>query len=99
MVKMDCDLRDIRIDLKPVGRLPVVADEIHLQQVILNLLRNAMEALEGAPPGTPRVIAIEAGLDSTGAVSVQVADRGSGIAEGELERVFESFYSTKPRGL
>ena len=100
MVKMDCEVRDIRIELKPAGALPpVVVDEIHLQQVILNLLRNAMEAVEGPRPGISREITIEIGLEGADAVSVQVADRGGGIAEGDLERVFESFYSTKPTGL
>ncbi len=100
MVKTDCELRDIRVELKPAGALPVVvADEIHLQQVILNLLRNAMEAVELSHPGVVRLITIEAGRHGFDAVSVQVADRGAGIAEGDLERVFESFYSTKPGGL
>jgi signal transduction histidine kinase len=100
MVKMDCEVRDIRIELEAAGRLPtVVADEIHLQQVILNLLRNAMEAVETPQPGVVRRIVIETGFDAKGAVSVKVTDRGPGIAEGDLERVFESFYSTKPNGL
>ena len=100
MVKMDCEVRDIRIELKPAGALPpAVVDEIHLQQVILNLLRNAMEAVEGPRPGICREITVDIGPDGLDAVSVQVADRGVGIAEGDLERVFESFYSTKPTGL
>ena len=99
MVRTDCELRDIRIRLKPAGALPpVVVDEIHLQQVILNLLRNAMEAVEPRP-GDCREITIEIGLEGADTVSVKVADRGAGIAEGDLERVFESFYSTKPSGL
>jgi signal transduction histidine kinase len=99
MVKLDCESRDILIELEPAGPLPaVVADEIHLQQVILNLVRNAMEAVE-LPRASARSIAIRVELDDSGAVSVRVADRGPGIAEGDLERVFESFYSTKPRGL
>ena len=100
MVKTDCELRDIRIELKAAGALPVVVvDEIHLQQVILNLLRNAMEAVELPQPGVVRLITIEVGRHGADAVSVRVADRGAGIAEGDLERVFESFYSTKPSGL
>jgi PAS domain S-box-containing protein len=100
MVKMDCDLRDIRIELKAVDALPrVVADEIHLQQVMLNLLRNAMEAVECPGPNVSKVITVEVGLDAPDKMWVQVADRGAGIAEGDLERVFESFYSTKPNGL
>ena len=100
MVKMDCDLRDIRIELKAVEALPrVVADEIHLQQVMLNLLRNAMEAVERPEPNVSKVITVEVGLDGPDKMRVQVADRGAGIAEGDLQRVFESFYSTKPNGL
>jgi len=100
MVKTDCELRDIRIELKAADGLPVVVvDEIHLQQVVLNLLRNAMEAVELPHSGVSREIRIEVRLDGADAVSVQVADRGAGIAEGDLERVFESFYSTKPTGL
>ena len=100
MVKTDCELRDIRIGLKAADALPmVVVDEIHLQQVVLNLLRNAMEAVELTHSSVSREITIEVGRDGADAVSVQVADRGAGIAEGDLERVFESFYSTKPTGL
>lgn len=100
MVKMDCDLRDIRIASLPASHLPVVVvDEIHVQQVVLNLLRNAMEAIELAPPGGPREIAITIRASEHDEVQVDVADRGVGIAEGDLERVFESFYSTKSSGL
>jgi PAS domain S-box-containing protein len=100
MMRTDCEVRDIRIELEAADRLPkVVADEVHLQQVILNLLRNAMEAVEASRPGAVKRIAIEVGLDGKGAVSVKVTDSGPGIAESDLERVFESFYSTKPHGL
>jgi PAS domain S-box-containing protein len=100
MVKMECELRDIRVELKPSDRLPVVvADEIHLQQVILNLLRNAMEAVQLPQPGVRKEITVDVGREGAEAVSVRVADRGAGIPEGDLERVFESFYSTKPSGL
>ena len=68
MVKMDCELRDIRIEVKATGALPpVVVDEIHLQQVILNLLRNAMEAVELPRPGSSREIALEIGRDGADA--------------------------------
>ncbi|MEJ8826125.1 ATP-binding protein [Variovorax humicola] len=100
MVKMDCELRDIDIGLASGNSLPaVVVDEIHLQQVILNLLRNAMEAIEGAPPGGAREITVALRLNECDEVLVEVADRGIGIAEGDLERIFGSFYSTKSNGL
>lgn len=106
MVKMDCELRNIRILLKVAaagGSLPMVmVDEIHFQQVLLNLLRNAIEAIEAieadAPDGA-RTITITLTLDNAEQVSVAVGDSGTGIAEGNLEQVFESFYSTKSSGL
>ena len=102
MVKMDCQMRDIAIHLLPAGPLPpVMVDEIHLQQVVLNLLRNAMDALEaGAGPShESREIGISLERSGRDEIAVQVADRGIGIAEGDLERIFESFYSTKSSGL
>jgi len=100
MVKMDCDLRDIRISLT-VSSAPlpqVVADEVHLQQVLLNLFRNAVEATEMASAGAAREITVTISLGKD-TVLIQVADRGVGIASADLERVFESFYSTKSSGL
>ncbi|MDM0021131.1 ATP-binding protein [Variovorax saccharolyticus] len=98
MVKMDCELRDIRIELATQKPLPaVLVDEIHLQQVVLNLLRNAMQAMEGAPRGGREItVSLRARHDE---ILVEVADRGPGIAAGDLERIFESFYSTKSEGL
>jgi C4-dicarboxylate-specific signal transduction histidine kinase len=100
MVKMDCELRNTHIEVKPLLPLPTVtADEIHLQQVILNLLRNAMDAVQTLPPDAVKAIAVNAGPDGADRIFVDVADCGPGIADGDLERVFESFYSTKRNGL
>jgi signal transduction histidine kinase len=100
MVKMDCELRSIHLEVLPQLRLPnVMADEIHLQQVILNLLRNAMDAVQTLPQGATRAIVVNAGLDGADRIFVDIADTGPGIADVDLERVFDSFYSTKPKGL
>jgi signal transduction histidine kinase len=98
MLKTDCNLRDIEVRLSADSGLPqLTVDEIYLQQVVLNLLRNAMEAIEQG--GGERVIDISIALNQRKAIQVEVADTGSGIAEGDLERIFESFYSTKSTGL
>jgi signal transduction histidine kinase len=100
MVRVGCALRGISIELKAADKLPrVVSDEIHVQQVVLNLLRNAMEASAPERPGVPREITVEIGPTGPDALLVRVADRGAGIPEGGLEQVFESFYSTKPLGI
>ena len=100
MVKTDCDLRDIHVRSASKGRLPVVTvDEIHLQQVVLNLLRNAMEAIDLAGPGARRDIAVGVTVNDHEEIEVAVRDSGAGIPEGDLERIFESFYSTKSSGL
>lgn len=103
MVKMDCEVRNISIQRKPLadrGSIPIVmVDEIHLQQVLLNLLRNAMEAIEAGAPDDARTITVTTTLDGHEHVAVAIGDSGTGIADGNLEQVFESFYSTKANGL
>jgi len=100
LLRGECEQRELRIELRRTAALPrLVADEIHVQQVLLNLLRNAIEAMDAAPPGAPRCITLAIMQTAPDWVSVQVADHGPGIAEGELEQVFEAFHSTKPLGL
>ncbi|QEG29337.1 Sensor protein FixL [Gemmata obscuriglobus] len=78
------------------GLPPVQADRIQIEQVLLNLLRNATEALTGTPPGA-RMVAITTRRAPDG-VRVEVADTGTGLRPDELERVFEPFYTTKEQG-
>ena len=96
----ECEPRGLRIELSTAAGLPpLVADEVHVQQVLLNLLRNAIEAMDDAPPGAPPLIGVRIAQPGPGWVSVQVADHGPGISEGGLEQVFEAFSSSKPLGL
>jgi signal transduction histidine kinase len=100
LLRGECEQHDLHIELRRPGVLPhLVADEVHVQQVLLNLLRNAIEAMQAAPPAAPRRIEVTLARIEPEWVSVQVADHGPGIAEGELEQVFEAFHSTKPLGL
>lgn len=100
LLRGECEQRGLRIELQCQGALPrLVADEVHVQQVLLNLLRNAIEAMDGAPPLAPPRISVRIAQDTPQWVSVQVADHGPGIADGGLEQVFEAFHSTKPLGL
>jgi len=79
--------------------LPVVeADRVQLQQVLLNLIVNALESM-GAVNEGPRELMISTGKVEAGGVLVAVQDSGPGLEAAMVERLFESFYTTKPTGL
>ena len=74
----------------------VFADRIQLQQVMLNLMMNAIEAMTLVT--TPRELLISSGADDSTGVVVVVRDSGPGLDSKSLERLFEPFYTTKPQG-
>lgn len=76
---------------------PVAADRLMLEQVLLNLIRNGMEAMAGVPE-TSRVLRLSAESGS-GEVIVAIADNGCGIAPGVREKLFTAFFTTKPEGM
>jgi C4-dicarboxylate-specific signal transduction histidine kinase len=79
--------------------LPLIqGDRVQLQQVILNLIINAVEAMGGAGEG-PRQLLISTETAELGEVRVALRDSGPGLDPGKLERLFEPFYTTKPSGL
>jgi len=79
------------------GALTVEGDRVQLQQVLLNLILNAVEAMSSVQTGA-RELLISTEQDHAG-VLVAVRDSGPGIDETHLERVFEAFYSTKSSGV
>jgi signal transduction histidine kinase len=75
---------------------PVIANEVQLQQVILNLVMNAIESMDSAEP---RVLAIKSEKTEYNDVCVSIADTGSGIDRANLKRVFEPMFTTKAHGM
>jgi signal transduction histidine kinase len=92
-VRREMDAAGVELRLDLASQLPAVAmDEPQLRQALLNLLRNAREAM---PDGG--VAKLEA-TRYDGGVRIQVHDEGAGIGEEEREHVFDLFYTTKERG-
>jgi PAS domain S-box-containing protein len=98
VLQSDILARGIALVVEPAPERPrVLGDRVQLQQVTLNLLMNAFEALEQDPPSVKRVILRTA--THNGAVRVSVVDRGVGLTDEQLPRMFEPFYTTKPDGM
>jgi len=99
MVHGDAAAQSCKIELSLTHDLPAVeGDPTQIQQVLINLVRNAFDAMRAAPPGRP-VVDIATDYNGDGAISVAVRDYGSGISETTRERLFEQFFTTKDDGL
>jgi signal transduction histidine kinase len=79
------------------GLPKVPGDRVQLQQVVLNLAVNGLDAMEVRPAGE-RVLTVRSGVLDRGVV-IEVADRGPGVAEADRERLFQPFFTTKPTGM
>jgi len=99
ILRRDIVQADISLQLRLAEDLPrVLGDAVQLQQVVLNLLVNACQAMADVVDG-PRVLRIETAEPRPGSIEISVADTGAGLAAPELERMFEPFVSTKAEGL
>jgi PAS domain S-box-containing protein len=99
LVGADAAARQVKLDVDVPGDLPPVrGDRVHLQQVLLNLILNGMDALNGAS-GKDRRISVTALLDGAQAVEIAVSDTGTGIPADKLAHVFDPFFTTKLNGM
>ena len=100
LVRADAGAADLVIDLDIPDNLPPVhADRVQLQQVALNLIRNAIDALKGAGVENPEIRVAVRLLDGPARVEVQVLDNGPGIDEAVSSRLFEPLTTSKHEGL
>ena len=98
LAQTDARHHGVRIRLEPAPDAgQVQADSVQIQQVILNLMRNSIDAMQGIPEAQ-REIVLRTQLDSEGDVEFMVADRGTGMDAATTAELFNPFFTTKPGG-
>ncbi|HEX6571773.1 MAG TPA: PAS domain S-box protein [Steroidobacteraceae bacterium] len=98
LAETDARLHNVRLRIEAEPDLPTVhADPIQLQQVVLNLVRNAIDAMDDVPE-TQREVVLSARLLPEGEIEVVVADHGTGLVPEATEHLFNPFFTTKSGG-
>jgi signal transduction histidine kinase len=98
LVRGDAVKSGVSVQTELVKGLPLIqGDRVQIQQVLLNLIINAFDAMTVNEEA--RELLISSGKSEKGGVRVAVRDSGPGLGEADLERVFESFYTTKSDGM
>ena len=99
LINSEMALREISFDLKLHADNPgVTGDAIQFQQVLINLITNAMDAMQDLP-ASRRHITVSTSPDKEDGIRVSVADRGTGIGKDELETIFQPFQTSKSAGM
>ncbi|HXI73743.1 MAG TPA: sensor histidine kinase [Verrucomicrobiae bacterium] len=99
LTRPDAQARSVKLSLQMPALLPTArGDRVHLQQVVLNLILNGMDAMTGVKKSERELVVIAEWLKD-GNVQVAVKDCGSGIPPDKLEHLFEPFFTTKSNGM
>jgi PAS domain S-box-containing protein len=99
LVEVEARWHSLPVELDLQERLPTtMGDRILLEQVVLNLVHNAIEALQGVEQ-CKRKLTIRTSLSETGMLQVEVIDCGPGISDQNLEQIFKPFFTTKADGM
>lgn len=99
LAELDAKAHHVRLAIEIEPRLPPVnADRVQIQQVVLNLLRNGVDAME-ATPTAARQLTLRAVQAEDGMVRISIADHGQGVAEQARANLFTPFFTTKAAGM
>lgn len=99
LLRLEAERLQLRIDVQLAPSLPdVYADRVMIEQVLLNLVKNAIEAMREVAPAT-RSLRVEGRVNLDGDIEVRVADRGPGLSPAEQGQLFSPFFTTKSDGL
>jgi signal transduction histidine kinase len=99
LIGRELEMHGISLRLALAPGLPFIrGDRVQLQQVVINLLINAIQAMEPVTD-RPRELVVMSGPFEDGMLKVEVRDSGVGIAAGDAERLFQAFYTTKKEGM
>ena len=99
LVAVQANMRNVALSKVPASQmLQIHGDRIQIQQVVLNLIVNGLEAMADAPTGQRKIVVRTAQVDDTFA-EISISDRGPGISSDALEKVFDPFFTTKPEGM
>jgi PAS domain S-box-containing protein len=99
---LDADLKQnsIKLSFELEKNLPLVyIDGVQIEQVILNLIRNSIDALRDLPPKTPRLLSIQTHLNEQNYIEIKVKDNGPGLNDVQKEKILTPFYTTKSTGM
>ncbi|MDS1311633.1 sensor histidine kinase [Marinobacter xiaoshiensis] len=104
LCQWEADKHDVEIICTPADSKPtIIADQVLLEQVLINLIRNGMEAnmearaAQGASAGSR--LMLSASINSEGETLIDVTDEGPGLDDQEIRKMFQPFYTNKPQGL
>ena len=78
---------------------PVNVDQVQIEQVLINLIRNSIDALQNSPANQERCLSIQSELTSNNSIQVRIKDNGSGIDEARQEKILMPFFTTKSEGM
>jgi PAS domain S-box-containing protein len=98
LIRAESRRRHVTIESELAANLPLMrGDKVHLQQVLLNLLLNGMEAMAAMHHG--KKLTVRTALTQNGCLETAISDMGTGISQDRLPRLFEPFFSTKTEGM